>query len=216
VIRLREEEIILERKMQKEIYPKMSNITLNGVICLEAFLSDYKGKKTASEVARIIKLPQQTASRELNKLAESGRLEYEIKGKNKLFFLDFNKQTSRVLIEIAELKKSFEFMEQHNQINLIINSLIKSSESIVIFGSYASGKQKEDSDLDMAIFEVRDKKIFLKECKEFDIKISPHFINYKEFGKLLENNNPLAIEIMKNHIIFGESSKIIAEIIKNG
>ena len=82
-------------------------------------------------------------------------------------------------------------------------------ESLIVFGSYASGNFSKESDLDIVILGKSNKEQIKKIKQKQIIQINEHYISYIEFAKILKSKNPLSIEIMKNHILFGNVSKII-------
>lgn len=71
-----------------------------------------------------------------------------------------------------------------------------------LFGSYAKGTEKEDSDIDIAIvvenmvdfFETQ--MLLMRLRRKIDLRIEPHPISEHDFN----NNNPFAYEIQKTGI----------------
>ena len=94
--------------------------------------------------------------------------------------------------------------------------------SIVIFGSYASGEPKKDSDLDLAVFiEQEDKRKIVEavfksmETKSF-IKIDGHVITKDEFLEMLKvDYENLGKEIARKHLII-HNPVIFYSLIKDG
>ena len=41
------------------------------------------------------------------------------------------------------------------------------------------------------------------------MEINKHYASYNEFTGILKSKNPLSIEIMKNHVLFGDVSKMV-------
>lgn len=72
-----------------------------------------------------------------------------------------------------------------------------------LFGSYVKGKEKEDSDIDIAIvienmadfFDVQLELMRLR--RKIDLRIEPHPISEEDFN----SNNPFAYEIQKTGIL---------------
>ncbi len=188
---------------------KMSNV---GQICpdiLRPYLKDYSLKLSASEIARETKIERRTISRILNKLIKMNLLDYILQGKNKLFYFDLSKNSSFSLINLVEVNNSMDFEFRNKEISLIISKVLDFCEGVVLFGSYASGKNKRDSDLDLILLgKVNVAEI--KKVKSFSpIEINEQIVSYSEFEKILRNKNPLSLEISKNHVLFGNFSKII-------
>jgi len=186
----------------------LSNITQKWVTLLSGFSSDYSAKLSASELARKSKIPQQTASRYLTNLVEFNLINYTKQGKNKLFYFE-SKQTTKIIWGIIESQKALEFQLKNKKIAIIVNELLDYCDSVIVFGSYSSEKYHSDSDLDLVILKPKNKDKLKKIIAQQIIKINEHYSNYKEFEKTLRDKNPLAIEILGNHILFGDISKII-------
>lgn len=186
----------------------MSNITQKWVDLLKPFSNDYSAKIPTSELARKTKIPQQTASRILKELTKVNMVSYEIEGKNKKYYLDIRKKDTRIILDIIENQKAFEFYHKNKSAAVAINELLDYCDSIIIFGSYASGKFGEGSDLDLVIFEG-DKGKLAKVISKQIIKINEHYTDYEEFEMLLKKRNPLTVEILKNHILMGDVSRIV-------
>lgn len=188
---------------------KMSNITQKWVELLSPYLAIYSAKLTASELARKSKIPQQTASRLLNKLVKVNLINYAKEGKNKFFYFDLELQTTRIVLNLIESHKALNFQLKEKKIAIAINEILKHSESLIVFGSYASGNFTKESDIDIVILGKHNREE-IKRIKEKQIvQISEHYTNYNEFTNLLKSRNPLALEIMQNHILFGDVSKIV-------
>ena len=75
-------------------------------------------------------------------------------------------------------------------------------EKAYLFGSYATGSEKEDSDIDIALiisnmedfFETQ--MLLMRHRRKIDLRIEPHPIGVLEFT----NMNPFAYEIIKTGI----------------
>ncbi len=186
----------------------MSNITQKWVDLLKPFSGDYSAKISASELARKTKIPQQTASRILKELIKLNTVSYEIEGKNKKYYLDIRKKETKIILSILENQKALEFQYKNKAVAITINELLNCCDSIIIFGSYASGKFHEKSDLDLVIFSGN-KRELMKIINKQTIKINEHYTDYGEFEELLKKRNPMTIEILKNHVLFGDVSKIV-------
>ena len=196
--------------MQKNsIKSDLSNITQKWVNLLIQFSNNYSAKLSASELARSSKIPQQTASRLLNKLVKFNLINYEKTGKNKLFYFDLEKQTTKIVLNLIEHQKALQFQLKIKEISVIINEILKYCESLIVFGSHASGNFSKESDLDIVILGKSNKEQ-IKKIKEKQVwEINEHYVSCSEFDKILKLRNPLSIEIMKNHVLFGDISRIV-------
>lgn len=187
----------------------MGNITQKWVNLIIPFTSGYSKRFTQSELSRASSIPQQTSSRYLDSLMKKGFISYEMQGRNKLFYIDMQNQSSGALLQMIENYKALQFQQKVKEISVIINELLKYAESIILFGSYSSYKFTNESDIDMIIIGNADKAGIKNAKKKFSVSINEYYVSYKEFAGLLKSKKPLAVEILKNHIIFGEVSKIV-------
>lgn len=188
----------------------MSDITYKWVELLMPFTSGYSLRFTETELAKMSKVPQQSASRYLTVLTQQNILSYEIKGRNKFFHFDLGKQTTFTILQIIENFKTLKFLQNEISASVLINELLKYSKSIILFGSYASQKHDEQSDIDLIIVGKSDKKQIRKIKRNQVIQINEQYITYSELTQLLRNKNPLVLEIQKNHVLFGDASKTVS------
>ena len=196
--------------MQKKISKlNLGDITQKWVDLLVPFSDNYSARLSASELSRRTKIPQQSASRYLNKLASLNLINYVKEGKNKLFYFDLEKQTAKILLNLIENQKALQFQSKTKEVAVIINEILKYCESSIVFGSYASGNFSKESDLDIVILDKYNKEQIKKVKEKQIIEINEHYASYNDFVKILKSRNPLSIEIMKNHVLFGNTSKIV-------
>lgn len=187
---------------------KMSDVGQLCPIVVGAYLGDYSLKLSASEVSRKVDVERRTVSRILNKLVDFSLMNYEIQGKNKLFYFDLKKGSSFSLLNLAEINRSLNFELSKKNISLIVSKLLKFYEGVVVFGSYALSKERKDSDLDVVIFGKEDREVLNDIRASSMVEINEHCVSYSEFRKILKEKNPLAIEISRGHVIFGNFSGI--------
>ena len=186
----------------------MSDITQKWVDVLIPFSSGYGRRLTASGISRETKIPQQTVSRVLNGLVGRNLIRYSREGKNKLFYFDLKNQSSLLILKMIECQRSLNFLG-NKRVSLIIEDLLKEFDSFLIFGSYASGKQKSGSDLDVVIFSK--KKSLSKIKSKYPIEINEHFLSFVEFRKL--KDSPMIKEVFLNHVLFGDVDKIMRRLL---
>lgn len=195
-------------------YSKLSNITQKWVDILHPFTCEYNVKITASELENITQIPQQTISRVLIEMCELYLIESEISGKNKYYYFNFEKITSKMLLEIIEQKKAIDFSLKKPEIAIIINEILNHCDSIIIFGSYSNYLSNKNSDLDLIIINGNDNEVN-KIKKKYTIEINYENLKYSELIKSLKDKKPLALEIKKNHIFFSDVSKLVNIFLKN-
>lgn len=188
---------------------KMSNITQKWVDVMKPFTRDYSARLTATEIAKLSGVPQQTTSRILNSFVKLNLIDYAVHGKNKLFYFKKDKISTPSLFAVVEGVKSVDFSINFPRESLIIAKLAKCCEGIILFGSHASGKSKKDSDFDV-VFVGKCDKNELRKIKEMSpLEIHGQIVSYEELRKTIYEKHPLALEISGNHILFGDVGKII-------
>ena len=112
-------------------------------------------------------------------------------------------------MDVAENQKALRFQLESKEISVIINDILNYCESLIVFGSYASGKFSRTSDLDIVVMGKCDKKNIKKVKQKQVVEVNEHYATYREFAKILDSRNPLSLEIMKKHILFGDVSKVV-------
>ena len=169
------------------------NINQNGDLSLEIILALIRGKSHLREIARAIKKPHATVLRKVNNLMAIHILDYNQEGRNKVFFIK-NSLNSRNYVYSAEIYKLSRLIEKYPELGVILEDIKKSLPKImvVLFGSYAKGTEKQESDIDFYI-----------ETANNSIKEKIKGINSKinvKIGKF-DTNSLLIKEIIKNHVI---------------
>lgn len=145
-----------------------------------------------------------TISRKMKQLEEENILDYNVEGKNKVYFIK-NSIEAKENLMIMEHLKLIELIRKNPRFRKIANEIKKLNlELAIIFGSYAKGTFTKNSDIDLYI----DKKEHKEKLEKLDSKLS---IKYGEFDK----NNLLVKEIIKNHIILKGVEKFYEKIHQN-
>lgn len=117
---------------------------------------------------------------------------------------------TEILVDI-ELKRKNEFLKKYSWIKLMLDDISSSTEIVffilIVFGSYAKGKETAKSDLDLLVI-IPTKEDIKKMEKSFynaytKIKKSFNFIDINDFIEMIKNSNGLNIgnEAKKHHII---------------
>ncbi|PIN90584.1 hypothetical protein COU57_03215 [Candidatus Pacearchaeota archaeon CG10_big_fil_rev_8_21_14_0_10_32_14] len=169
------------------------------------FTNGYNKKLHGSEIARLLKIPQRTVSRKLDYLCILGALKYSREGKNKLYCLDKSNSIFLQFITMTELFKTLKFIKKNILIGQLFNDNLYDS---IIFGSYAKGINKQNSDIDIVFLHKNNKKI-----EEFidksPIEIHAHYSDFSSLKQKLNDKDSLGMEIRDNHILFGNVTEMI-------
>jgi len=144
-------------------------------------------------IAKKLNEPHSTVLRRLNNLKKENVIDSRKEGKNKIFFLKKN-VVSRNYILQAELHKLTKLLRHHPEFSIIFEDILKKTDEklIVLFGSYAKGLAKKDSDIDIYI-ETKSRNV-KKVIEEIHSKINVKIGTF-------DTTSPLIKEIIKNHII---------------
>ncbi len=187
----------LERIVRKDLYT-IGSIIIHMVqnrdnLDLEIILVLLIGETHVRGIAKLLDESHSTILRKLNKLTSENIIDFKKEGKNKVFFIKKNLQARNYIFN-AERYKLIRLIKRYPEVNIIISDILKrcNEKLIVLFGSYAKGTAKKDSDIDIYV-QTRDKKI----------KEEIEYINSRIKVKIGDFNldSLLIKEIIKNHVI---------------
>ena len=168
---------------------------------LRQFLGDYTREVYGRELIWKVNLSQKGIALALEELGEKGLLKSRKEGTLKHYGLNLENTEIRDIIVVAEIIRKVELMSKNRK----LAHLFRHDDRIVgIFGSYAKGTQKEDSDLDIFIIGKKSAHDYDKRGKILQTDISIKYFAINEWIKLLKEKNNLCKEIIENHaILFG-------------
>jgi predicted nucleotidyltransferase len=180
---------------------------------LALFTKSYDSKHYIREVEKLLKVSSRTALVTLAKLEKIGILESRKRGKIKVYSIR-KTALSREFFLLAEQYKKILFLEK----NQIIKEVLEKADTfmqgiVIIFGSYAKGIQKEDSDLDLFIVGAYDKKKIKNTGKKYGIDINIKSYPLQLFEKEI-HNDILLKEIKKDHILIKDAEGFVRKVIK--
>ncbi|MEA2075728.1 MAG: nucleotidyltransferase domain-containing protein [Euryarchaeota archaeon] len=132
-------------------------------------------------------------SRKLKELLDENVVDYRQEGKNKVFFLKKTLEAKNH-VYAAEHYKLLQAVKKYPHLRKIIQAVQenKGIKMAVLFGSYAKGLAKKDSDIDIYV-ETTDKKI-KQDLELLDSRLSVKIGKYNRENLLIK-------EIEKNHVI---------------
>lgn len=167
------------------------------------------------EIERILAISPRSAQLALEALEKKAVLESKLRGKIKLYSLRRN-VSAALYAAMAEQYKTIVFIESHP---LVAEILAKAKPYIngigLVFGSYAKGLEKKDSDIDLFV---------AGDCNASEIrhigKIYGIDINIKQYPvEIFEKSvktDVLLKEILAAHIIFLNSEMFVTKVFGNG
>ena len=160
---------------------------------LEIILVLLKNKAHLREIARTLNESHSTILRKINELLKENVLDYRKEGKNKIFFIKNNLRAKNYVYS-AEIHKLNNLLKKHPELSIMLEDIKENflKGMVILFGSYAKGTPKQDSDIDIYL-ETNDNKVKNK-IKDLNSKLSI------KIGKF-DAKSLLIKEIIKNHII---------------
>jgi predicted nucleotidyltransferase len=188
--------------MQK--YRHMSKV-LDIMFC---YVDGYHNYFSGRELAKKLKISPQTALNHLKGLVKDKILSTDVRGKSIFYSLNLSNFATLTLLKITEDYFSYSALRNF-ELNSIISKFMPFTDTIIVFGSFVLGKQKEGSDLDLIIVGSSKKELINKEKKIFPREINIEYISWADFRKVLKNKNHLSVEIKKNHLIYGNTQKVV-------
>ena len=196
------------------MYEKI-RITENTLQILSLFTNDFKREYYVREVEKLLKISPRTAQLILEDLEDKGIIESKTRGKIKTHKINPSDFTRRYLV-FVEQYKAIAFLEKKLLIKEIIEKISPHIKGIgIIFGSYAKGLEKEDSDLDIFIVGNYDIDEIKKVSKNLGIEISVKCYPIKTFKKGLAKDILLK-EVIKNHVVFVNAEQFIQLVFQDG
>jgi predicted nucleotidyltransferase len=145
------------------------------------------------ELAKELKTSLTRVQGILNELRQANVIDYNTEGRNHVYFIKEN-AIARAYVLNAENYKLTKLLMRYPLIEQLASEIIKKAPGklILLFGSYAKFIPKEESDIDIYIYDLDDKT--RKEISRLHEKLS---IKTGDFRK----NDPLMQEIIKKHVI---------------
>ncbi|HIH11771.1 TPA: nucleotidyltransferase domain-containing protein [Candidatus Woesearchaeota archaeon] len=156
---------------------------------------------TMHNLSKLIGIPYASFYRTVQNMNDV--LDIEVVGKSKTISLHVNNPILRSLLAVTSDEERKEFIKK----NLIIKKIateLKVKDIVVLFGSYAKGKETERSDIDLLIINKEGKKSvsFSKYELLFKKKINPLFITPKEFKTMLQDKEEnVGKQALEFHVI---------------
>lgn len=194
------------------MYKKIS-ITENTLQVLSLFTNDFSREYYIRETEKLLKISPRTAQLILEDLEDKGVIESKTRGKIKTYKIRLSELTKKYLV-FAENYKAISFLENNLMIKEIVEKITPHIKGIgVIFGSYAKGMEKKESDLDVFVAGNCDREEIKRVSKNLGIEISVKCYPIKTFEKNI-NTDILLKEILKNHIVFANAEQFIQQALK--
>ncbi len=196
--------------MYTKVNSGLSEIKLD---VLSLFTRGFNKEYYIREVERMLKISPRTAQRALEFFEKKSVLESVIKGKIRLYKMKQG-SSAKIYLAIAEMHKRAKFFESHSLIKEVVEKISPSIKGVaILFGSYAKGTQKRESDLDIFIAGSCNLERIKAVSKMYGVKISVKMYPLNLFEKKSKEDF-LIKEVLNNHIIIKGTETLIEVVVK--
>lgn len=192
----------------------LNELTLN---VLKEFMGDYTGSFTGSYIAKKMSLNQKSVANILNKMENEGLMKSRTMGKNKEFSLNLdNAEAVKNFIVAAEHLRTAEFLKKNPVIKEVLTKAGDAFDGVVVvFGSYAKGTQKKDSDLDVFVAGAYDRGKVSKVSELYNLQVSVKNYPASAFRRALRKKDVLLNEVIKNHVIISGAEGFVNAVMRD-
>jgi len=186
---------------------KEYNINQTTLKILSLYANDYKKSLHVRAIARETEVDVKAIQLQLVGLERVNVLTSILKGRNKEYFLNLDNYITKHFMVMAESFTSANYLANNFIIKKIISEVgNKLDGMVVLFGSYSTGKQTKESDIDL--FVVGEKEFgsignaaIAEASSLIDREVSVKYSTRLKFIQGLEAGDPLVREVVSNHIV---------------
>lgn len=180
---------------------------------LSLFTKGYDKEYYIREVEKLLEVSSRTALVTLAKLEKKGILESKTKGKNKTYTIK-KSSLSREYFVLTEQYKRIQFLEKNHLVKEVLEKADEFMQGmVIIFGSYAKGIQKDDSDLDLFVVGKYDEDKINQVGKKYGSDINIKSYPMKIFEKEL-HDDILLKEVVGHHIVIKDAEGFVRRVEK--
>jgi len=186
---------------------KEYNINQTTLKILSLYANDYKKSLHVRAIARETEVDVKAIQLQLVRLERANVLKSVLKGRNKEYFLNLDNYITKHFMAMAESFTSANFLTNNFVIKKIISEVGDKLDGIVVlFGSFAAGKQIKESDIDLFVVSEKElgsigKAAIAKESSLIDREVSVKYSTRQKFIQGLETGDPMVREVISNHIL---------------
>jgi len=181
---------------------------------LSLFVGDYQKEVYGREAARELGMNQKTVANVLLRLEIENILRSKTEGRNKIYRLNLSNPALMHILSMVEEEKAVRFREESGLGRDFIDEILKSgSPLVIIFGSYANGTQKKNSDVDILVLSPFDADLSNVQ-KFYKIKASVKEYTEEEFREALKSGDFLIKEVLRKHIVLVGSDIFVKMILE--
>ena len=161
---------------------------------LKPFFKDNYRRINVREYARIVNISAPSASKLLSNFYKEGLLKKEYE-KNYIYY--FAKKESKLFVDLSRI---FWFLQIENSglIEYLQKELI--NQTIILYGSFSKAEVTQNSDIDLAIFTISKKNLYLE---NFERKLQRRIQVFIFKNRDDVKNNELLNNILNGYVILG-------------
>jgi uncharacterized protein len=190
---------------------KKLDVNERDLMVLSLFSNGYDREYYIREICTYIPVSHGTAQTILAHLEKKSVLSSSMRGKTRIFRIKPGEVSIQYFI-LAEIYKKICFMEEKPYISEIMHKITGLTRGItLLFGSYAKGCEKEDSDLDIFIAGSYDDREATKMGRLYDIEVNIQAYPADAFTSG-NRSDPLVREVKKNHIVWKNAESFVREV----
>ena len=175
---------------------------------LGLYLGDYKREVYGRGVVKELKLSQRTIAQMFRSLENVGILRSRKKGSMVFYKLNPDFTEIKDILFMVEMQRKFIFLKKHRKVAHVFKD---DSRVVGIYGSYAKGKEKKSSDLDVFIVGSKGDK-YVSLGKTYGLKLDVKYFTKRQFKQLLRKKNPLVMEILSNHVLINGVEQFVSSV----
>lgn len=198
----------MDKKLSKS--PQASELEV-----LKFYLGDYTSRLHVRKISRLAGANHRTVSLALQRLEKKGIMKHEAVGRSKQYFLNLDNFLSKEYIKNAESYLAIRLIERHFMIKKLLAELspVLKNTPVILFGSYAKGKETKESDLDILVIKTGKEQTVIKKIEGFaelyNVQIQVQKSTQRNFELGVREKDNLAVEIMRNHVILNNSELFV-------
>lgn len=172
------------------------------------YLGKHIGERfTMHSLSKLVGIPYASFYRTIQHMNDV--LGVEAVGRSRVISLNTKNPLIRSHLAISSDEERKEFLQKQPVIYKIATEL-NTGDVVILFGSYAKGKETEKSDIDFLIINKDGARSlsFSKYELLFKRKINPIFITRKEFRKMLQDDEEnVGKQALKDHVILNNPER---------
>ena len=111
----------------------------------------------------------------------------------------------------VENARTIGFYQKHPMVKEVIVRLLPEIKGIsLVFGSYAKGTEKKESDLDIFVVGSADEKAIDEIADMYHLEVNAVQYSLAAFRKALKENDAVVKEIIKSHILIQNAQEFVS------